>query len=204
MNTSNSIRVWLQQAISSFETARDDIPYGLNDDQSKALEVLRFALAKLNNEPQTFEQSQHDRMNDILIRVMGRNPHIRMTDLHAAALALTEAGFRTTPTQMMPDEMSWKDAPVDITEGDMGVALAWAHGFNQCRAMNQITRVSQKETIPVSEGYHLVPKTPTLEMLQALGIKGPVSKMFAAYNRMLVAAPAPADDRWNHLDEMDD
>lgn len=34
----------------------------------------------------------------------------------------------------VPVEVSWEDVPDEITEDDMEVALAWAHGFNQCRA----------------------------------------------------------------------
>ncbi|MCD0239467.1 hypothetical protein LN391_25025, partial [Enterobacter kobei] len=33
----------------------------------------------------------------------------------------------------VPAEVGWEDVPEDITEDDMEVALAWAHGFNQCR-----------------------------------------------------------------------
>lgn len=34
----------------------------------------------------------------------------------------------------VPDEVSWEDVPEEITEYDMALASAWAHGFNQCRA----------------------------------------------------------------------
>ncbi|MBX8912950.1 hypothetical protein ABKV49_13720 [Enterobacter ludwigii] len=34
----------------------------------------------------------------------------------------------------VPDEVSWEDVPEEITEDDMALASAWAHGFNQCRA----------------------------------------------------------------------
>ncbi|HED5668648.1 TPA: hypothetical protein SCS24_003801 [Enterobacter kobei] len=34
----------------------------------------------------------------------------------------------------LPDEVSWEDVPEEITEDDMALASAWAHGFNQCRA----------------------------------------------------------------------
>ncbi|WP_410493479.1 DUF551 domain-containing protein [Enterobacter sp. 23-M-SZ-13] len=34
----------------------------------------------------------------------------------------------------VPAEVSWEDVPEDITEDDMALASAWAHGFNQCRA----------------------------------------------------------------------
>ena len=62
----------------------------------------------------------------------------------------------TTPpaTVSFPNEVSWEDVPEEITEDDMELALAWAHGFNQCRsAMIQAgnSPVTQNCWIPVSE-----------------------------------------------------
>lgn len=42
---------WLQQAIAEFENTRDDIPFGLSDDDAKILIVLKRALASLEAEP---------------------------------------------------------------------------------------------------------------------------------------------------------
>lgn len=42
---------WLQQTIAEFENTRDDIPFGLNDDDAKILIVLKRALASLGAEP---------------------------------------------------------------------------------------------------------------------------------------------------------
>jgi hypothetical protein len=36
--------------------------------------------------------------------------------------------------EAVPEEVSWEDVPEEITEDDMALASAWAHGFNQCRA----------------------------------------------------------------------
>ncbi|MEG5448888.1 DUF551 domain-containing protein [Enterobacter kobei] len=47
--------------------------------------------------------------------------------------ALANVAAPTAPVSV-PDEVCWEDVPEDITEDDMEVALAWAHGFNQCRA----------------------------------------------------------------------
>ncbi|EDY7994882.1 DUF551 domain-containing protein [Salmonella enterica] len=38
------------------------------------------------------------------------------------------------PAQLVPEEVSWEDVPEEITEDNMEVALAWAHGFNHCRS----------------------------------------------------------------------
>lgn len=44
-------REWLQQTIAEFENTRDDIPFGLSDDDAKILIVLKRALALLDAEP---------------------------------------------------------------------------------------------------------------------------------------------------------
>ncbi|EAW1737006.1 DUF550 domain-containing protein [Salmonella enterica subsp. enterica] len=41
---------WLQQTIAEFENTRDDIPFGLDDDDAKILIVLKRALASLERE----------------------------------------------------------------------------------------------------------------------------------------------------------
>ncbi|EIG1921202.1 DUF551 domain-containing protein [Salmonella enterica] len=48
---------WLQQTIAEFENTRDDIPFGLSDDDAKILIVLKRALASLEAEPvsQTYD-----------------------------------------------------------------------------------------------------------------------------------------------------
>ncbi|EAP1707554.1 DUF550 domain-containing protein [Salmonella enterica] len=42
---------WLQQTIAGFENTRDDIPFGLDDDDAKILIVLKRALVSLDAEP---------------------------------------------------------------------------------------------------------------------------------------------------------
>ncbi|EOJ5814972.1 Uncharacterised protein [Escherichia coli] len=50
----------------------------------------------------------------------------------------------------VPDEVSWEDVPEEITEYDMALASAWAHGFNQCRAaMLQAEPVSNSDELPL-------------------------------------------------------
>lgn len=42
---------WLQQKIADMEAVRDDIPFGLDEDDSNTLAALRIALASLEAEP---------------------------------------------------------------------------------------------------------------------------------------------------------
>lgn len=48
---SNIDKQWLQQKIADMEAARDEIPFGLDEDDSNTLTALRIALASLEAEP---------------------------------------------------------------------------------------------------------------------------------------------------------
>lgn len=91
---------WLQQTIAEFENTRDDIPFGLSDDDAKILIVLKRALALLDAEPVAYNQVQRDMMKDIIMRKMVGNlagEKLVMDDIHAVTMALIDAGFRTAP-----------------------------------------------------------------------------------------------------------
>jgi len=57
----------------------------------------------------------------------------------ATALDSSPKTREVLPTRNLaiPDSVTWEDVPAEITEDDMALASAWAHGFNQCRAMLQ-------------------------------------------------------------------
>ena len=44
----------------------------------------------------------------------------------------------------VPEVVGWEDVPEEITEDDIAMASAWAHGFNQCRAA--MLQCSEPET----------------------------------------------------------
>lgn len=48
---SNIDKQWLQQKIAEMEATRDEIPFGLDEDDSNTLAALRIALASLETEP---------------------------------------------------------------------------------------------------------------------------------------------------------
>lgn len=51
---SNIDKEWLQQKIADMEATRDEIPFGLDEDDSKTLAALRIALASLEAEPRGY------------------------------------------------------------------------------------------------------------------------------------------------------
>ena len=48
--------------------------------------------------------------------------------------SLTEPQLHHSAVASVPEVVGWEDVPEEITEDDIALASAWAHGFNQCRA----------------------------------------------------------------------
>ncbi|MEP8938446.1 DUF551 domain-containing protein [Enterobacter mori] len=69
---------WLQQKISGMEATRDEIPFGLGEDDSNTLAALRIALASLEAEPvaderAAFEAFMEGRFKDSIDRKRVKN-----------------------------------------------------------------------------------------------------------------------------------
>ncbi|EID8038421.1 DUF550 domain-containing protein [Salmonella enterica] len=115
---------WLQQTIAEFENTRDDIPFGLDDDDAKILIVLKRALASLEAEPVAYNQVQRYMMKDIIVRKLGSNllgHKLMMADIHAVTMALIQAGFRTAPPASERERIRREHAEwSDKTFGDVG------------------------------------------------------------------------------------
>lgn len=85
----------------------------------------------------------------------------------------------------MPEDVSWEDVPEEITEDDMALASAWAHGFNQCRAAmlqcakNAESRCSNSPVIP--DGYCIMP----LKLTANNGAKGALCGEFHVQYRIV-------------------
>ena len=122
---SNIDKQWLQQKIADMEAARDEIPFGPDQYDSNMLAALRIALASLEADKGSEPVAKVDTVGVCWYADNGvpRKPAVG-TELFSAPPAPVS----------VPDEVSWEDVPEEITEDDMALALAWAHGFNQCRA----------------------------------------------------------------------
>ncbi|HGG8810805.1 hypothetical protein M8310_09160 [Enterobacter hormaechei] len=115
---------WLLKTIAELEEERDAVPGAVNEDAAMALAAMKLALASLEAEAVGY-------MNRFTGRVftLEEQPGAD-TDVNVYVPV-----YAAPPAQVsVPDEVSWEDVPEEITEDDMEVALAWAHGFNQCRA----------------------------------------------------------------------
>ncbi|MFY9993601.1 MAG: DUF551 domain-containing protein [Leclercia sp.] len=88
----------------------DFVPKNLD----RALGVMGMALPESREEFNLQQERWTQRLIDRVIRCAG------------------ELGPQ--PAVVIPLGVTWEDVPEEITEDDTGLASAWAHGFNQCRA----------------------------------------------------------------------
>lgn len=118
---------WLQQTIAEMEEHRDLFPGDLDDNHENVLAALRIALASLEAWAVAW----------IIEGGKGDTPcHLSSRKEYAEAYPDRKVTpLYTAPPESVsvPDEVSWEDVPEEITEDDMALASAWAHGFNQCR-----------------------------------------------------------------------
>lgn len=123
---------WLQKAISQHESMRDEIPFGLDEDDSNTLAALRIALASLEAEPAIH------RWRRVTVEPYGPYPwhYGNFIGFSKPVEGIEDEYYYSAPPVpvSVPDEVSWEDVPEEITEDDMALASAWAHGFNQFRA----------------------------------------------------------------------
>ncbi|EAP1470398.1 DUF550 domain-containing protein [Salmonella enterica] len=76
---------WLQQTIAEFENTRDNIPFGLSDDDAKILIVLKRALASLEREQVRHEHSEWSDATFGDVGPVGPLKHLSKEALEAAA-----------------------------------------------------------------------------------------------------------------------
>lgn len=90
-------------------------------------ELARIALASLEAEPYGYvHKAAYEQAGSC--GLSGDHEAYRDSSTHIAVYTAPPAPVS------VPDEVCWEDVPEEITEDDMALASAWAHGFNQCRA----------------------------------------------------------------------
>lgn len=132
---------WLQQTIAEFENTRDDIPFGLSDDDAKILIVLKRALASLTAEP-------------VLYAAEETLAYAKMGELHLTCLSEPMGDaviplYTAPPAPVLPDEWTIQDAVKFCRETGRQDAGSAMEAWNACRtAMLQGAE-------PVSQTYEL-------------------------------------------------
>ncbi|MCU2426577.1 hypothetical protein N8Q68_19450 [Enterobacter hormaechei subsp. hoffmannii] len=124
---------WLLKTIAELEEERDAVPGAVNVDAVMALEAMKRALASLEAEPVAYMYKDNLHA-DARFSLHTRFGNWSQEDINE--YEITEIPLYTAPPApaSVPDVVSWEDVPEEITEDDIALASAWAHGFNQCRA----------------------------------------------------------------------
>lgn len=118
-------------------------------------ELARIALASLEAEPVAW-----------LLSGGGAKNNVSFDSGNAYADPLREVTplYTATPAPVsVPDEVCWEDVPEEITEDDMALASAWAHGFNQCRA----AMLKHSEPFIVTSDHRMM-EMPQVEAINAV------------------------------------
>ena len=118
-------------------------------------ELARIVLASLEAEPVAW-----------LLSGGGAKNNVSFDSGNAYADPLREVTplYTAPPAPLsVPDEVCWEDVPEEITEDDMALASAWAHGFNQCRA----AMLKHSEPFIVTSDHRMM-EMPQVEAINAV------------------------------------
>lgn len=157
-------REWLQQTIAEFENTRDDIPFGLSDDDAKILIMLKRALAVIDAEPVrylnkfsgtcvTLEQ-QSNAADDVAVYIpLYAAPPVQETGVYKDMLNIisllennewAEHCTSTVLGSLLESEITrlvGKEQPAPVVPDEMATSddmnlyqKSFAQGYNACRA----------------------------------------------------------------------
>lgn len=119
---------WLLKTIAELEEERDATPGAVNEDAARALAAMKLALASLEAEHAGFIVKHK------VTGKFGSWLHSKADWFRSDEYEVLSAYTAPPAPASVPDVVSWEDVPEEITEDDIALASAWAHGFNQCRA----------------------------------------------------------------------
>ncbi|EEQ4791005.1 DUF551 domain-containing protein [Escherichia coli] len=142
---------WLQKTITSIESARDEIPFGLDEDQSNMLTAFKIALASLEAEPVVY-------MWDSERKDIDAPGYYRTEHLVFAESSVKQWGGRVVPlytAQPVPVVPEEKPMPntLSMYAVDAVAAIAEVRGWNSCRAamLHGAEPVSQTYKLPQTQ-----------------------------------------------------
>ncbi|RRC40091.1 DUF550 domain-containing protein [Escherichia coli] len=198
---------WLQNTITSIESARDEIPFGLDNDQAHMLTAFKIALASLERERVRHEHAKWSDSTFGCVGPIGPLKHLSKEALEAAA---------------EPDDLSeWADMQfllwdaqrrAGISDAEITAAMEDKLKINMERQWPEpkdgeprlhIKEPGNSPVIP--DGWVMVPKELTPEMMRAVQIRSELggyatSNLSGAYNmfsefwNVAVSAAPKVDD----------
>ncbi|EEY5258631.1 DUF551 domain-containing protein [Escherichia coli] len=113
---------WLQNTITSIESARDEIPFGLDEDQNNMLTALKIALASLEAEPVAY-----------IFKHPAGKLFWALTDESNKDQSDVIPVYATPPVPVVPEEKPMPN-PLKMYAVDAVAAIAEVRGWNSCRA----------------------------------------------------------------------
>lgn len=120
---------WLKQKIAEMEAARDDIPFGLDDDDSNTLAALRIALASIEAEPVAWRYRHHNGLAPSNWKVVDSED-----ECNVAPNYQRQALYTAPPAPVsVPDELSREEYKRRFMEED-NFDDTFRGGWNACRA----------------------------------------------------------------------
>ncbi|HFI6328318.1 TPA: DUF550 domain-containing protein [Escherichia coli] len=198
---------WLQNTITSIESARDEMPFGLDNDQAHMLTAFKIALASLEREQIRHEHAKWSDSTFGYVGPIGPLKHLSKEALEAAA---------------EPDDLSeWADMQfllwdaqrrAGISDAEITAAMEDKLKINMERQWPEpkdgeprlhIKEPGNSPVIP--DGWVMVPKELTPEMMRAVQIRSELggyatSNLSGAYNmfsefwNVAVSAAPKVDD----------
>lgn len=91
---------WLKQKIADMEATRDQIPFGLDEDDSNTLEALRIALASLEAVPVAWRYRHHNGLASSNWRFVDSE-----VECNKASNYQRQAVYTAPPVPVVPDEL---------------------------------------------------------------------------------------------------
>ncbi|MCM7155501.1 hypothetical protein M8O35_16765 [Enterobacter roggenkampii] len=205
---SNIDKEWLKQKIAYMEAARDEIPFGLDEDDSNTLAAMKLALASLEAEAVcVIDQSNLDYLNsgsdadvwpasrtemgDVLLYRAAPPAPVSVPEwTNEQCLEFLSIAFRHA--EIKGDlELDDIRLGVKMVNGSRAAMLQGADGnspaHSGCRpAQNCISPAQCGNSPVIPDGWVLVPEEPTHEMLEAGDEQ---FGTYDVYRRMIAAAP---------------
>lgn len=138
---------WLQNTITGIESARDEIPFGLDEDQNNMLTALKIALASLEAKPiGAFHIAEQ--------QVDGTSDYIK--DGEWPIDNGTIEVYAAPPVPVVPEEKPMPN-PLKMYAVDAVAAIAEVRGWNACRAamLQGVEPASNHEELSEENGSSL-------------------------------------------------
>ncbi|EDU6309087.1 DUF551 domain-containing protein [Salmonella enterica] len=150
---------WLQQTIAEFENTRDDIPFGLSDDDAKILIVLKRALASLDAKP--IYQYQSGIYNDDNGETDWYWDDCDAGFYKQYAADRRRIVYTAQPAPVVPDEWTIQDAVKFCRETGRQDAGSAMEAWNACRTAMLNGDIFRENSILSTNNFREIAETST-------------------------------------------